>query len=131
MRYQFTRVSAHCLVVTGAILMAVGIVSALAVAIVGLPSEALARISTREGVPVRAIVVVVAASSGLLLGGALIVAGQLVLVFLDQRQLLIAQYRLLRRIRQGLALRNGGGLGGAEPSRPEPGRPLERLRPRM
>ena len=88
--YGFTRFWASVLIGLGVGAMVLGVVSAGLVVL--LPVE----LPVPYAWP-RALVAAVAIVGGFLLGGPLILTGQLVRIFLDQRQLLAGIHRRLRR----------------------------------
>ena len=93
MRYRLTRLWARLLVVIGLAIVALGVI----LAIVALVIETPWRTITGQVVLERIIVAVFLAGSGILAGAPFIVFGQLLLIFLDQRRLLAAINRRLRR----------------------------------
>jgi len=93
MRYRLTRLWARLLVVIGIIIVALGVI----LAVVALVIETPWRTITGQVVLERIIVAIFLAASGILAGAPFIVFGQLLLIFLDQRRLLAAIYRRLRR----------------------------------
>jgi len=92
-RDRFTRLWARLLIVTGAAIAALGV----ALAIIALVIETPWRSITGQVVLERVLVALVLAGSGVLAGAPFIVFGQLLLIFLDQRRLLAAINRRLRR----------------------------------
>ena len=93
MRYRLTRLWARLLVVIGLVIVALGAI----LAIIALVIETPWRTITGQVVLERVIVAVFLAVSGILAGAPFIVFGQLLLIFLDQRRLLAAINRRLRR----------------------------------
>ena len=93
MRDRFTRLWARLLVVIGGVLVALGVV----LAVIALVIETPWRTMTGQVVLERVIVALFLAGSGVLAGAPFIVFGQLLLIFLDQRRLLAAIHRRLRR----------------------------------
>jgi len=94
-KYRFTRCCAGALVVAGYIVIALGVVAAVAVAIVGPDTARYAPTVDDRLVRVAAALICVAA--GFLVGALFIVNGQLLHVFLDQREFLAGIYRRLRK----------------------------------
>jgi len=107
-RYRWTRLWARLLVVIGVVVVALGVI----LAIIALVIETPWRTITGQVVLERIIVAIFLAGSGVLAGAPFIVSGQLLLIFLDQRRLLAAIHRRLRRgtrtLRRGMrTLRRG------------------------
>jgi hypothetical protein len=95
--YRFTRFWATVLVVTGSAVIVIGVVAALAVAIAGPDITRYApTLDPRVG---RVVATMACAMAGLLVGAPLIVLGQVLDAFLDQRDLLARIHRRLRRKR--------------------------------
>jgi hypothetical protein len=92
-RYRVTRLWARLLVVIGVVIVALGVI----LAIVALVIETPWRTVTGQVVLERVIVAVFLAGSGVLAGAPFIVFGQGLLIILDQRRLLAAIHRRLRR----------------------------------
>ena len=95
MRYRWTRLWARLLVVIGVVVVALGVI----LAIIALVIETPWRTITGQVALERIIVAIFLAGSGVLAGGPFIVFGQLLLIFLDQRRLLVSIDRRLRRSR--------------------------------
>jgi len=95
--YRFTRLWARVLVITGSIVIVLGVLAAVAVGIVdpGLTRYA----SSLDPRVARVVAAVLCATAAVLLGAPLIVAGQLIHAFLDQRDMLARIHRRLRRKR--------------------------------
>lgn len=98
MRYQFTRLWAFVLAVIGSVVMAVGVVAAVAVGIVG--PDVTRYMPGVDPLVARIVVSVACAAAGFLVGAPLIVAGQVLEAFLDQRDILAKIHRRLRRKRR-------------------------------
>ncbi len=95
MTYRFTRFWATVLVVTGSVVIVIGVVAAVAVAIAGPDITRYApTLDPRVG---RVVATVACAAVGFLVGASLIVAGQLLDAFLDQRDILARIHRRLRK----------------------------------
>jgi hypothetical protein len=92
-RDRLTRLWARLLVVIGVVIVALGVI----LAVIALVIETPWRTITGQVVLERMLVSVFLAGSGVLAGAPFIVFGQLLLIFLDQRRLLAAIYRQLRR----------------------------------
>jgi hypothetical protein len=99
--YQFTRLWAFVLAVTGSVVIAVGLVAAVAVGIVG--PDVTRYLPGVDPLVARVVVTVVCAAAGFLVGAPLIVAGQVLEAFLDQRDILARIHRRLRRKRSRVA----------------------------
>ena len=84
---------ARLLVVIGILIVALGV----ALAIVALVFETQWRTITGQVMLERTIVAVILAGSSILAGAPFIVFGQLLLIFVDQRRLLVRIHRTLRR----------------------------------
>ncbi len=97
MTYRFTRFWAIVLVVTGSIVIALGVVAAVAVAIIGPDVTRYA--PTLDPLVARVVATMACAMVGLIVGAPLIVSGQLLDAFLDQHDLLARIHRRLRRKR--------------------------------
>jgi len=92
-RYRFTRLWARLLVVIGVVIVAIGV----ALAIIALVIETPWRTITGQVVLERIFLAIFLAGSGVFAGAPFIVFGQLLLIFLEQRRLLAASHRRLRR----------------------------------
>jgi hypothetical protein len=133
MKYGFTRSWAIVNVTLGYLIISAGILVPVVLIIVGSAGSLAEVIFGRVTAQTSATIVLwgsltvlgLGVLGGLVLGTPFVLAGQLVLILLDRRRLLVAQYRLLRRIREGLEARDRGGVVGGESSRT-----LDRLRPR-
>ena len=93
MHYRLTRLWARFLVIIGVVIVALGVILATVALVIETPW----RTVTGQVVLERIIVAIFLAGSGILAGAPFIVFGQLLLIFLDQRRLLAAIYRHLRR----------------------------------
>jgi hypothetical protein len=90
---RFTRFWARLLVVIGLVIVVVGALLAVVALVIETPWASV----TGQAVLERVLVAVFLVFSGILAGGPFIVFGQLLLIFLDQRRLLAAIHRRLRR----------------------------------
>jgi ABC-type phosphate transport system permease subunit len=90
---RFTRLWARLLVVIGMVIVVLGVLLAIVALIIETPWGSV----TGQAVAERALVAVFLVVSGILAGAPFIVFGQLLLIFLDQRRLLAAIHRRLRR----------------------------------
>jgi len=90
---RYARLWARFLVVIGVVIVALGVI----LAIIALVIETPWRTITGQVMLERVIVAFFLAGSGVLAGAPFIVFGQLLLIFMDQRRLLAAIYRRLRR----------------------------------
>jgi hypothetical protein len=95
-RYGFTRAWARGSVFTGLALLLLGCTAALAASLVAFEQFGLWRLSVVD----RAVLALICLVLGVGLGVPLILRGQLVLIFLDQRSLLVRIYRELRDRRE-------------------------------
>jgi hypothetical protein len=101
MRYRFTRYTARILVALGLTFIVGGVMLSIA-AVVAPPSwyetEDAARVLPHVGPGLRRMAVTASIAAGaVVLGAPMILIGQLVLVFFDQRQLLVRIEARLRR----------------------------------
>src|SRR5438270_13885042 len=90
---RFTRWWARLLVIIGLVIVVVGIALAVVALVIETPWGSL----TGQVMLERALVAIFLVGSGILAGAPFIVFGQLLLIFLDQRRLLAAINRRLRR----------------------------------
>jgi len=90
---RFTRFWARVLVVMGVVLVVLGVLLALVALVVEMPWGSI----TGQAVLERVLVAISLVASGVIAGSPFIVFGQLLLIFLDQRRLLAAINRRLRR----------------------------------
>jgi hypothetical protein len=90
---RFTRLWARLLVVIGLVIVGVGAVLAIVALVIETPWGSI----TGQVFLERVLVAVFLVVSGILAGAPFIVFGQLLLIFLDQRRLLAAIHRRLRR----------------------------------
>jgi hypothetical protein len=90
---RFTRLWARLLVVMGVVIVVLGVLLAMVALVVEMPWGSI----TGRAVLERAFVALSLVVSGILAGSPFIVFGQLLLIFLDQRRLLAAIHRRLRR----------------------------------
>jgi hypothetical protein len=90
---RFTRLFASVLVVIGLVIVAVGALLAVVALVIETPWASV----TGQVMLERVLVAVFLVVSGILAGAPFIVFGQLLLIFLDQRRLLAAIHRRLRR----------------------------------
>jgi hypothetical protein len=91
---RFSRLWARLLIVIGGVIVALGVILAVVSLVIETPPW---QTITGQVVLERIIVAVFLAGSGVLAGAPFIVFGQLLLIFLDQRRLLAAIHRRLRR----------------------------------
>jgi hypothetical protein len=90
---RFTRLWARLLIVIGLVIVVVGVLLAMVALVIEMPWRSI----TGQAVLERALVAAFLLVSGILAGAPFIVFGQLLLIFLDQRRLLAAIHRRLRR----------------------------------
>jgi hypothetical protein len=93
-RYRFAAFWATALVVMGMLLFLGGVLLAIGAVVLDMPWGRL----TGQAVLERALAAIVLVFSGILAGAPLIVLGEIVRLFIDQRRLLARQRRLLARI---------------------------------
>ena len=93
MNDRFTRFWARLLVIMGVVIVVLGVLLAMVALVVEMPWGSI----TGQAVLERAFVALSLVISGVLAGSPFIVFGQLLLIFLDQRRLLAAIHRRLRR----------------------------------
>lgn len=94
MNDRFTRFWARLLVILGLVIVVVGVLLAVVALVIETPWASITGQVVLERVVVSAFLVV----SGVVGGAPFIVLGQLLLIFLDQRRLLISINRRLRRL---------------------------------
>jgi hypothetical protein len=92
-KYRITRLWARLLVVIGVVIVALGVILAIIALVIETPWRSI----TGQIVLERIIVAIVLAGSGVLAGAPFVVFGQLLLIFIDQRRLLAAILRQLKR----------------------------------
>ena len=90
---RFTRFWARLLVVIGLVIVVLGVLLAVVALVMETPWGSV----TGQAVLERVLVAVLLMASGVLAGAPFIVFGQHLLILLDQRRLLAAIYRRLRR----------------------------------
>ena len=95
MNDRFTRLWARLLVIMGVVIVVLGVLLAMVALVVEMPWGSI----TGQAVLERVIVALSLVVSGILAGSPFIVFGQLMLIFLDQRRLLVRIHRQLRRRR--------------------------------
>jgi len=100
--YRFTRLWARVLVITGSIVIVLGVLAAVAVGIAGPDLTRYA--SDLDPRVTRVVAVVLGATAAIVVGAPLIVAGQLLDAFLDQRDILARIHRRLRKKRAGASV---------------------------
>ena len=93
MNERFTRFWARLLVIVGIVVVVVGVLLAVVALLVEMPWGSI----TGQAVFERAFVALSLLFSGILAGSPFIVAGQLLLILLEQRRLLASIRRQLRR----------------------------------
>jgi hypothetical protein len=94
MRYRFTRLWAGILIWVGLVLVGLGVVLALATLAFETPWKT---VTSGPAIVDRLLVALFLILSSVLAGGPLIVFGQLLLIFLDQRRALVRIAHRLRR----------------------------------
>jgi hypothetical protein len=94
-RYRLTRLWARLLVIVGVVIVALGVLLAAVALVIETPWRTI----TGQVVLERIIVAIVLAGSAIVAGAPFIVAGQLLLIFLAQRRLLVRIARQLGRSR--------------------------------
>ena len=95
MNDRFTRLWARLLVIMGVVIVVLGVLLAMVALVVEMPWGSI----TGQAVLERMFVALSLVVSGILAGSPFIVFGQLMLIFLDQRRLLLRINRQLRRRR--------------------------------
>lgn len=90
---RFTRFWARLLIVIGLVIVVAGLLLAAVALVIEMPWRSI----TGQVVLERVLVAAFLMLSGILAGAPFIVFGQLLLIFLDQRRLLAAIHRRLRR----------------------------------
>lgn len=93
MKYRFSRLWARVLVVVGVLIVVLGVLLGI---LSVFTDQSATGMASKDDVLSRAVVAVILIVSGLLVGGPLIVTGQLLEIFLDQRRLLARIHRSLR-----------------------------------
>ena len=93
MNDRLTRLWARLLVIMGVVIVVLGVLLAMVALFVEMPWGSI----TGQAVLERMFVALSLVVSGILAGSPFIVAGQLLLIFLDQRRLLARIHRQLRR----------------------------------
>ena len=94
MHYRLTRLWARFLVIVGIVIVALGVLLAAVALVIETPWRTI----TGQVVLERIIVAIVLAGSGVVAGAPFVVAGQLLLISLEQRRLLA---RISRRLGRG------------------------------
>lgn len=103
MRYRFTRTYALGLEVLGGLALIAGVAGAVLMFVAGLAAIAGTRTFTPpQWILVQVMALAIPIGLGLAVGTPLIVAGQLILIFLDQRGLAARHLRVARRIARKL-----------------------------
>jgi len=92
-KYRFSGLWARVLVGVGVLIVTLGVVLGIISVFI---DQSGAEVASKDDVFSRAAMAVILIVSGLLVGGPLIVTGQLLQIFIDQRRLLARIYRTLR-----------------------------------